>query len=106
MCKVEEITGVLTAGSRVLVFLEPELLCTLPPLAPLLVKIKSLFQNLILNLHCTVAELAWYGRTELLHAALLPLLSQDLPCLQVAYPLHCCLLVCTSFLVVSLDFSF
>ena len=104
MCKVE-ITGVLTAGSHVLVFLEPELLCTLPPLAPLLVKIKSLLQNLILNLHCTVAELAWYGRTELLHAALLPLLSQDLPCLQVAYPLTL-LFACLYIFLVSLDFSF
>jgi len=35
---------------------------------------------------CPPAELAWYGRTELLHAALLPLLSQDLPCLQAASP--------------------
>jgi len=35
---------------------------------------------------CPPAELAWYGRTELLHAALLPLLSQDLHCLKAASP--------------------
>ena len=35
---------------------------------------------------CPPAELAWYGRTELLHAALLPLLSQDLSCLKDASP--------------------
>ena len=33
---------------------------------------------------CPPAELAWYGRTELLQAALLPLLSQDMSCLKTA----------------------
>lgn len=35
---------------------------------------------------CPAAELAWYGRAELLHSALLPLLSQDSTCLAAASP--------------------
>jgi len=35
---------------------------------------------------CPPTELAWFGRSELLHAALLPLLSQELPSLLAAVP--------------------
>ena len=67
MCKIES-TGALIAGSRALVFLEPELLCILHPHAPLLVHQKAVSISkdafVIIDLYYTIrAGLVWENGT-------------------------------------------